>query len=66
MPSRDVTGEASKLNDAAVLTSAVAGAVSSAVAEDLSSADDAGGMPSAIRVNAPLRALLRRVPGVLL
>ena len=56
VPPRDVTEEAFGLNDTAVLTPAVAGAASSAVTEDLSLADDVGGLPSAVRVSEPLRA----------
>ena len=78
VPPGDVTGEAFGLNDAVVLTPAIARAASTAVlaladlagtvfpavagmeypavAEDLSLADDAGGLPSTVRVNEPLRA----------
>ena len=82
VPPRDVTGEAFGLNDAAILTPAVAGAAFSAVlagavapadlagmmfpavagmefpavAEDVSLADDVGGLPSAVHVSEPLRA----------
>ena len=88
VPPRDVTGEAFGLNDAAVLTPAVAGAASlavfagaaapadpagmmfpaiagmelPAVAEDLSLADDVGGLPSAVCVSEPLWAAAEADP----
>ena len=87
VPPRDVTGEVFGLNDAAVLTSAIAGTVPAvfagaaapadlartgvpavagmefpAVAEDLSLADDAGGLPLVIRVSEPLRAAAEADP----
>ena len=88
VPPRGVTREVFGLNDAAVLTPAISGAVSPAVfagaaapadlagtgvpavagiefpavAEDLSLADDAGGLPLVIRVSEPLRAAAEADP----
>ena len=56
VPHRDVTREVFGLNDAAVLTRVPA------VAEDLSLAEDAGGLPLVIRVSDPLRAAAEADP----